>query len=183
MLSSPSSSPLFAVCRIPSLPRASTPALHLPLPILLILDLPPIPRLRLLPSRLLDRASKRRAARVQLSARRFRLRVHILRHADGLVAAEAFAHVDHAALALAVAALELLALRRQRVDQRRPQAVFGRVPVDHDAVGGLETGGEGLAWEGLEGWGEGEGGRTDVFAGGGHGGGVVVGEDARLLEE
>jgi len=169
-----------------TLPSASTLALLLPLPILLILGLPPIPRLWFLTGGLLDGAAKRRATGIQLAARLLRLRVQLLAHGDGLVAAEALAHVDHPALALAVAPLELLALRRQRVDERRPQAVLGRVPLDHDAVGGLETGGEGLAWEGVRGPGRGEGegeGRTDVFAGGGHGGGDGVWEYARPLAD
>jgi hypothetical protein len=55
-------------------------------------------------------------------------------HADGLVAAEALAHVHHAAFALAEAPLELLALGWKRFEERRREAFEGRVPGDQDAV-------------------------------------------------
>lgn len=58
---------------------------------------------------------------------------------NGLVSPEALAHVNHAALALAVALFELLAPGRERVDERGAQAVGGCVLVDHDAVGVLEA--------------------------------------------
>lgn len=54
--------------------------------------------------------------------------------ADGLVAAEAFAHVHHAPLALPEAALELLALGGERFEEGRREAFEGRVPGDEDAV-------------------------------------------------
>jgi hypothetical protein len=59
--------------------------------------------------------------------------------ADGLVAAEALAHVDHAALALAEAALELLALGREGFEEGRGEAFEGRVAGDEDAVAVLEA--------------------------------------------
>jgi hypothetical protein len=55
-------------------------------------------------------------------------------HADGLIAAEAFAHVDHPAFALPEAALELLALCGQGVEEGGREAFEGRVPGDEDTV-------------------------------------------------
>ena len=83
-----------------------------------------------------------------------------------MVAAEALAHIDHAAsvglgwvlvsrgaprrlgtqnsLALAQALAQLLALGRQLLGQRRAEAFAGSVTLDHDAVGFLEALREGL---------------------------------------
>lgn len=150
----------------PSL-QSKTQSLRLPLPKLLILHLPPIPRLWLIPTRLLD-ATKRRLPSIQLPTLLLR-HISQLPHRNRLVSAEALAHIDHAALALAVSLLKLLALRGQGVEERGSQAVGWGVPLDHDAVGLLKALGEGFAWgvlvsaTGREGWG-----RTDVFAGGRH---------------
>jgi hypothetical protein len=58
---------------------------------------------------------------------------------DRLVAAEPFAHVDHAALAFAVAFLQLLALGRHGFQERRAETVGWLVAVDHDTLGFLEA--------------------------------------------
>jgi hypothetical protein len=58
---------------------------------------------------------------------------------DGTVAAEAFAHVNHALFALGIALLQLLALRGQGVLERRAQTVAGLVALDHDAVTVLQA--------------------------------------------
>lgn len=113
-------------------------------PVLFVLNLPPVLGRRLVAVRLAAAAGKGRPAGVQLVA----LAVLGVGHGlvgDGHVAAEALAHVDHAALALAKALLELLALCRQLVDEGRAEAVGGRVALEHDAVGFLEALGEGLA--------------------------------------
>jgi hypothetical protein len=102
--------------------------------------------LRLQPAPLLHRL-KRRLPTVQLPAARFSdllslprsAAFELMAHADGLVAAEALAHIDHAALALAEAALELLALRGESVEERWREAFDGRVPGDEDAVAVLEA--------------------------------------------
>lgn len=58
-----------------------------------------------------------------------------------LVAAKPFPHIDHAALALAVAPRELLAAGGQGVEEVGAlEAVGGGVAVLEDAVGVLETG-------------------------------------------
>lgn len=62
-----------------------------------------------------------------------------LRYADGLVAAEALAHVHHTAFALAETALELLALRGKGFEEGRCEAFDGGVPVQEDAVAVLEA--------------------------------------------
>ena len=119
----------------PLLPSPSQPSRLLR--IHLVLRLQSRPRLHRL---------KRRLAPVQLAAvpraRGFLARsaaFELVAHADGLVAAEALAHVDHAALALTEAALELLALRGEGVDERRGEAFEGRVAGDEDAVAVLEA--------------------------------------------
>lgn len=66
-------------------------------------------------------------------------------HADGLVPAEALAHVDHAALAVAEAALQLLALQREFILQWWREAFERSVPLDHYAVRVLEACGQGGA--------------------------------------
>jgi hypothetical protein len=58
----------------------------------------------------------------------------LMTHANRLVAAEALAHVNHAALALAEATPELLALCREGFEERRREAFEGRVAGDEDAV-------------------------------------------------
>lgn len=63
-----------------------------------------------------------------------------------MVSPEAFAHVDHASLALAEATLQLLALGGEGVDQGRGEAFDGGVAVDEDAVAVLEAVGECRAW-------------------------------------
>ena len=60
-------------------------------------------------------------------------------HADRLVTAEALAHVDHAALALAEAAFQLLALCGKSVKEGRGEAFEGRVAGDEDAIRILEA--------------------------------------------
>lgn len=75
------------------------------------------------------------AAALDLDARR-----------DRRVAAEALAHVDLPALALAVAVAQLQASRRQRLIQRRPQAVDRLVARHHDTVAVLKALGERGAW-------------------------------------
>lgn len=122
-------------------------SLRLSLPKLLILHLPPIPRLWLIATRLLD-ASKRRLSSIQLAPLLLR-RLPQLPHRDRLVPTEPLAHVDHPALALSESPLKLLALRGQGVDERRAETVGRGVPLDHYAVGLLETLCEGLAWGGL----------------------------------
>ena len=67
--------------------------------------------------------------------------LELLRHADRRVAAEALPHVDHPALALPEATLQLLALHRQLIDEGRGQAFDGCVFGDHYAVAILEAGG------------------------------------------
>lgn len=115
----------------PSLPARGQPLLLQP--VLFILHLPPVLRNRLVAVRLLDAAAKRRLARVQLVPFALLRRLHRpVRH--GHVAAEALPHVDQAALALAVALLELLALCREGRGEGLAEAVGGLVAVDHDAV-------------------------------------------------
>lgn len=118
-------------------------------PVLFILNLPPIRRNRLITIRLLETTRKRRPPRVKLvslvAARALRALHGLVR--NGRVAAEALAHVDHAALALAVALFQLLALQRECVDEGLAQAVGGFVAMDHDAVGLLEAFGQRLACE------------------------------------
>lgn len=58
----------------------------------------------------------------------------LMAHANRLVAAEALAHVNHAALALAEAAFELLALCREGLKEGRREAFEGRMAGDEDAV-------------------------------------------------
>ncbi len=58
---------------------------------------------------------------------------------DGLVSAEPFTHIDHAALALAEATFELLALCWEGFEEGRGEAFEGGVAVDEDAVGVLEA--------------------------------------------
>ena len=99
----------------------------------------PLPAI-LLPIRPLQRL-KRGLPAIQLPRRLVCAGLDLQAHADGLVAPEALAHVDHALLALTVAVLQLLALRRQRVDEWRAQAVARFVALDEDAVGVGETGG------------------------------------------
>lgn len=58
---------------------------------------------------------------------------------DGLIASESFPHVDEAALAFAVAFLELLALGGESVGEGWAETFGGGVAVDEDAVGILEA--------------------------------------------
>lgn len=123
-------------------------------PILFILNIPPIRRNRLITTRLLDRASKSRPSRIQLvpllrgAIRSIRRRLPALdrRIADGHVASEALAHIDHAALTLAKALFQLLAFRGQGVDEGLAEAVGGFVALDHDAFGFLEALCQRIAW-------------------------------------
>ena len=55
-------------------------------------------------------------------------------HANRLVAAESLAHVNHAAFALAKAALELLALCGEGLEEGRREAFEGGVAGNEDAV-------------------------------------------------
>jgi hypothetical protein len=108
----------------------------------LILRLIPAPRLNSLKCRLSPiHLSTAPDARNLLPAHRY-IRAAVLelgKQADGLVAAEALAHVDHAALALTKPALELLAWRRQGGEEGLSEAFGSSVTLDHDTVGGLET--------------------------------------------
>ncbi len=104
------------------------------LPILLILHLPPIPLDWLIPTRLLNRSPKRRLPSIQLAATGTRSSFQLLAHSNGLVAPETLPHIDHAALALAVALLELLAFGGHRIEEGLSKAVGGLVPVHHNAV-------------------------------------------------
>lgn len=104
---------------------------------LLVLDLAPVLRLGLVAVGGVDAAGEGGPAGVQLVAVARVLGGLEGLEGDGLVPAEALAHVDHAAPALAEPFLELLALGRQRLNQRRSQALGRRVPVDHDAFGFL----------------------------------------------
>lgn len=96
---------------------------------------------RLLAIRRLDIA-KGALSSIQLVTRVIGTGLELHTRGDGLVAPESLAHVNHAALALAVALLELLAACGQRVDERGAKAVGGRVLVDHDAVGVLQAFGQ-----------------------------------------
>ena len=58
------------------------------------------------------------------------------------VPSEAFAHIDHSALTLPVALLELLALCREGFEKRRPEAFEGGMSLDEDAVRGGKARGE-----------------------------------------
>ena len=58
----------------------------------------------------------------------------LMTHANRLVAAESLAHVNHAAFALAKAALELLALCGEGLEEGRREAFEGRVAGDEDAL-------------------------------------------------
>jgi len=62
-----------------------------------------------------------------------------LAHSNGLISPEPFAHIDHAALAVTIAFLELLTLGRHCVEEWRAQAVGGLVALDHHTIGFLET--------------------------------------------
>lgn len=113
-------------------------------PVLLILNLSPVLRNWLVAARLLDTARKRRPSGIELvSLAALGLLHGAVRH--GHVAAEALAHVDQAALALAEALLELLALGGEAVDEGFAEAVGGAVALDHYAFGFLEALGERIA--------------------------------------
>lgn len=84
--------------------------------------------------------------RVQHALRLPTTRLQLRRDRDGLVAPEALAHINHALLALAVAALQLLALSGERVGEWRAQAVDGFVAVHEHAVRVLEALRERGAW-------------------------------------
>lgn len=62
-----------------------------------------------------------------------------------LVTAEAFSHIDHAALAFRVAFLELLTFGGQGLGEGWSKTVGRGVAVDHYAVAALETEGKGVA--------------------------------------
>lgn len=66
-------------------------------------------------------------------------------HGNGLIASKTLPHVDHSAFAFSVTLFQLLAARREFVDQRRSQALGGSVTRDEDAVGILEAGGQSSA--------------------------------------
>lgn len=100
---------------------------------LLVLDLSPILRNRLVSVRLLDTARKGRAACVELVSGALLCLLHgPVGH--GHVPAEALAHVDHATLALAKALLQLAALEGQFAREGFAEAVGGAVALDHDTV-------------------------------------------------
>lgn len=108
--------------------------LLLPLPHLFILDLAPVLGFGFVAVRLAAAAGEGGTAGVQLVAL---VRAVGIGHGlvgDREVAAEAFAHVDHAALAFAEALLELLALGREGLDEGGSEAVGCAVAMDHDAV-------------------------------------------------
>ena len=100
---------------------------------------------------------------------------------NGLIAPEAFSHVHHPALALAVALFQLLASGGQAVDERGAQAVRGFVAFHQHAVRLLQAERKCGSWvQGcvnwvrvFRAWGIASGGgglrRTDVFAGAWHG--------------
>jgi hypothetical protein len=111
----------------------------LALPILLILYLSPILLLRFIPTRLLDHTPKGALASIQLLVGFLLARLAILGNPNRLVTPKPFPHIDHAALALPVSRLQLLALEGHSVDERWPETVGGLVAVDHYAVGFLQT--------------------------------------------
>ena len=122
--------------------------LHL-VPVLLILDLPPVPRRLARAAGLAPGLAEGALARVQLVALPGGVALLDVLEGGGLVAAEALAHVDHAAAALPEALLELLALGGQRLGERGPEALGGRVALDQDALGLLEALRQGgSCWEG-----------------------------------
>ena len=116
----------------------------IPHKLLPLLILPPLPPIR--PSR--PHTLKTARTRIQLAPTTRHLitlptsRLQFLRVGNGLVAPEALPHVDHAALALAIAVFELLALGGQGVGEGRAEAVGGGVAVDEDAVAVLEAEGQ-----------------------------------------
>lgn len=121
-------------CRVlPLLSRSSPPVLSQPsrlLRIHLILRLYPRPLLHRLKCRLPTIQLGSANLACLLGTPSFKL----MAHANRLVAAEALAHVNHAALALAEAALELLALGGERFEKGRRKAFEGCVSRDEDAV-------------------------------------------------
>lgn len=58
---------------------------------------------------------------------------------DGRIAAESFPHIHEPAPAFFESHFQLLALRRQGVEERRLEAFEGRVALDHDAVAVLQA--------------------------------------------
>ena len=81
-----------------------------------------------------------------LPARSRPITFQLRRNGNGLVTSKAFPHVHHALLAFSIAVLQLLALCRESVDERRSEAVSGAVSVNHNAVGVLEAHGQGGAY-------------------------------------
>ena len=115
------------------------PALQLICPILttsMVLQPSTLVRIlgRFLPACLLDRPPQRRPPTVKLMNGILSATLNLKADGDGLIAAEAFPHVDHAALALPVALFQLLAPSRQGVDERGAQAVRRFVALDQHAV-------------------------------------------------
>ena len=116
------------------------------LSVLLVLQLPPVRLGRLVSIRDALAASKGGLASIQLVALAGLLGLLELLKIDGLVAAESLAHVDHASSAVTEGSLELLALLRKGLDERRTEAVGGRVSVHHNALGLLEALRQGGTW-------------------------------------
>jgi len=63
----------------------------------------------------------------------------LLAHSYWLVTSESFSHIDHAALALSVTLLQLLAAGREGVEKGLPKAVGWFVALNKNAVRVLET--------------------------------------------
>lgn len=116
------------------------------LSVLLVLQIPPVRLGRIVSICDALAASKGRLASIQLVALAGLLGLLELLEGDGLVAAESLAHVDHASPAVTEGSLELLALGRKGVDERRTEAVGGRVSVHHNALGLLEALRQGGTW-------------------------------------
>lgn len=105
--------------------------------------------LLLLPHRLPD--IERRLPTIQLAAAALShatTSLQLQRARNRGVASKAFAHVDHPAPTFAEPNFQLLALFGEGFEERRGQAFDRGVPVDHDAVGVLQAGGEGGALDG-----------------------------------
>ena len=85
------------------------------------------------------RSTKSASTSIQLVVRIAGARFKFQTRRNRFVAAESLAHIDHAALTLAVALLQLLASGGERVDEWRSQAVGRFVAFDEDAVAILEA--------------------------------------------
>jgi len=101
--------------------------------VFLILKLSPVLLLRLMPTRLLRRAAKGRLPRIELMTR-FRCPLNSRAHGNRLIPSESLAHIYHTTLTVSQSLLQLLALCRHLVNERRTEAIGGLVPLYHDAV-------------------------------------------------